>query len=168
MFRPQALIGIGILVTIVLANSTLELAPIDKLLIQNDGINYRLPNNTHPETYDISLFTRVDIEDLDFSGLVKIGIVVDHPTHEIVLHARQLVISNVRLFRAVGFIGFIEVKTLPFNYDNIREFLKIPTDRVDLNTGDRLRLEISYHGILRRDGGGFYRSIYTNSLLNRM
>lgn len=165
MLKPHTLIGIGTLISIVLAISSLELKSVDNSVLNIDGANYRLPNNTHPESYDISLVTRVDVEDFDFSGLVKIRIVVDHPTREIVLHARQLVITNVKLTKA---LGLIEVKTLPFKYDNVREFLKIPIDGVDLNTGDRLRLDISYHNTLRKDGGGFYRSFYTNTLLNRV
>lgn len=165
MFILRALIGIGSLISIVLAISSQELRPVGYSVLNKDAIDYRLPNNTHPESYDISLVTRVDLEDFDFGGLVKIGIFVVHPTREICLHARQLVISNVKLF---GADGLIEVKTLPFKYDNVREFLKIPTDGVDLNTGDRLRLEITYHGALRNDGGGFYRSFYTNTLLKRM
>lgn len=165
MFKPHTLIGIGTLISIVLAISSFELKSVDNSVLNIDGTSYRLPNNTHPEAYDVSLVTRIDLENFDFSGLVKIRIVVDHPTREIVLHARQLVITNVKLSKA---LGLVEVKTLPFKYDNVREFLKIPIDGIDLNTGDRLRLDISYHSALRKDGGGFCRSFYTNIQLNRV
>lgn len=162
MFILTALIGISSFFAIISANLPLELRRVDKSVFKTDGINYRLPNNTHPETYDISLITRVDVGDFNFTGFVRIGIVVDHSTREIVLHARQLVITNVKLFRQSG-KGFVDVKTLPFKYDNIPEFLIIPTEGVDLNAGDRLKLEIYYNGELRTDNGGFYRSAYSNS-----
>lgn len=159
MFPRGTLFGIASLLAIVYADIPYDQRRVDESIFRTDGANYRLANHTHPETYDISLNTRVDIEDFDFAGLVKIGIVVDHPTREIVLHARQLVITNAKLFRQNG-IEFAEVKTLPFEYDNVPEFLTIPTDGIALNTGDRLRLEITYKGVLRFDLGGFYRSSY--------
>lgn len=159
MFRRGTLFGVASLLAIVYADIPYDQRRVDESIFKTDGADYRLPNNTRPETYDISLTTRIDIEDFDFTGLVKIGIVVDHPTREIVLHARQLVIIEYQLFRREA-NGFVEVKTGPFQYDNVPEFLKIRTEGVALNTGDQLRLEITYKGNLRLDRGGFYRSSY--------
>lgn len=126
------------------------------------NVNYRLPNHTHPETYDIQLVTRVDRSDFAFNGFVRIGIVVDQATNEIVLHTRQLVISGVKLLRLAGNVA-IEIRLQPYQIDVVPEFLKIRTDGQVLNAGDRLVLEINYSGTLRTDNGGFYRSSYINS-----
>lgn len=152
---------------IVLANSDLELEPkyVDETLLkQLDGaVNYRLSNDTHPETYDISLLTRIDLGNFDFNGIVRIEIRVDRPTNEIVLHAhKQLNILRVSLARYSGSV-VVNIRILPYEYNAETEFLKIRTDGMTLPAGDRLILEISYSGTLRTDVGGFYRSSYINS-----
>lgn len=126
------------------------------------NVNYRLPNHTHPETYDIQLITRVDRSDFAFNGFVRIGIVVDQATNEIVLHTRQLVISGVKLVKMTGNVA-LEVRLQPYQFDVVPEFLKIRTDGQILNAEDRLILEINYSGTLRTDDAGFYRSSYINS-----
>ncbi len=150
----------------------LSLIFISKLLIAtisaqtstepDDNVNYRLPNNTHPTTYDLSIYTRVDESNFDFTGNVKIGIVVDQQTREIVLHARQLTIVNVTLSRFCNDTQ-VSVELLPFEYDYVCEFLKIQTNQTVLNENERLILEINYWGTLRDYGAGFYRSNYVDA-----
>lgn len=123
------------------------------------SIDYRLPNTTHPIAYDLSLFTRIDLLDFNFNGYVKISIAVDIPTNEIVLHAKQLNISNVQLVRYSGGVP-LPIALLPHKHDKRTEFLTIPTNSVTLNAGDQLLLEISYNGTLRDTNNGFYRSSY--------
>lgn len=124
----------------------------------NDG-TYRLPNDTHPESYHLSIITRIDLDILDFSGIVIITILVDRPTQQIVLHAKQLTITNVTLTDS-DTMSFI--KLLPHAYDEAKEFLQIFTDDVILRAGNRLILEIGYNGTLRTDIGGFFKSSYLN------
>lgn len=125
------------------------------------GFNYRLPNSTHPTAYDLSLFTRIDLLDFSFRGIVKINIVVDYTTREIILHARKLSISSVQLVRFSSDVPF-PVALLPTVYDSETEFLKVATNDVTLNSGDQLLLEIAYNGTLRTDQTGLYRSSYIN------
>lgn len=150
--------------TIVSASHPFDLRSVDSEVFDKaDGdVNYRLPNTTHPETYDISLLTRVDQNNFDFNGVVKIGIVVDQPTREIVLHARQLTVTRVQLARLSGNIP-IDIQILPHTYEVVTEFLKITTNGVNLIPGDRLELHIAYSGILREDEMGFYKSSYINT-----
>lgn len=122
-----------------------------------DNYKYRLPNDTVPEAYDISLTTRIDLAIFDFDGLVKIDVNVLKTTREIVLHARQLTIKNIRLYDHTG-----NIPLLSHEYDVVPEFLKIPTDNVELIQGRKYFLEISYSGVLRSDNHGFYRSSYIN------
>lgn len=128
----------------------------------NNNVNYRLPNTSHPVNYELAIESRVDLGEFEFKGNVKIVIVVDQMTQEIVLHARQLNILNVTLGRFRG-RTLVNLKIDPFEYDNVPEFLKIRTNLSTLNQGDRLLLNIDYVGALRNDRGGFYRSSYVNS-----
>lgn len=159
MFLPKTLFGIATLLAIVLADVPFEVRRVEDTVFREDGVNYRLPNTSHPETYDISLLTRVDSSEFDFRGFVKIGIVVDAPTREIVLHTRQLTISSVNLIRGAGTFPEV-IPLLPWTFENVPEFLRIKTNGTDLRAGDRLVLEIIYNGVLRTDNAGFYRSSY--------
>lgn len=141
------------------ANSGKVVLTSGEISIKNSEINYRLPNHTHPVSYDISLATRIDLGIFDFSGTVKIGIVVDQPTREIVLHASQLTIANVSLARIDG-NATIAVITLPPEFDTDVEFVKVKTENVDFSVGDQLILEIGYNGILRTNVDGFFRTSY--------
>lgn len=135
----------------------------DMFTMQNKlSLNYRLPNHTHPETYDISIKTRVDLAEFDFSGRVKIGIAVDEATQQIVLHTRLLNVTEVQLFRRNGNSN-AEVIIARHTYDEELEFLTIHTDNVVLNAGDSLQLNIAYNGSLRNVPYGFYRSSYKNA-----
>lgn len=168
MSVPKTLLALaGCLATVVLAEHPFDMRKVDPSIFQTNDVNYRLPNHTRPETYDISLFTRIDQGIFDFNGYVRIGIVVAQTTNEIVLHARQLVVSKVRLVRFSGNAP-VNVRLLPYAYENVPEFLRIRTDGIDLMAGDRLSLEITYNGTLRTDPHGFYRSSYLNAAGNKL
>lgn len=126
-----------------------------------DHITYRLPNHTRPETYDISIKTRIDLLQFEFSGLVKIGILVIETTQKVVLHSRRSSILSLRLIRLTN--GQPEkVPIQRFVLDEKLDFLVIDTDNVNLNIGDQLRLDIAYSGFLKDVPYGFYRTSYKN------
>lgn len=162
MLFANALVAIVSYLTIVSANHPFDLRSVDPDIFTKADVSYRLPNTTHPETYDISLFTRIDQNNFDFDGQVKIGIVVDRDTREIVLHARQLTITTVQLKRIVGSMA-ITIPILPFTFEVQTEFLRIQTVNLNLVPGDQLELEITYNGVLREDELGFYKSSYVNA-----
>lgn len=164
-------LSILISVYVVVASTDQNISPlvlgIDNDVEQISNVNFRLPNFTYPNSYDIALSTRIDQSKFEFIGRVKIGIVVDYTTREIVLHARQLNISSIRLSRYSGTVP-IDIRLLPHSYDVYTEFLRISTDGPILISGDRLLLEISYVGTLRSDNAGFYRTSYVNANGDRM
>lgn len=123
-----------------------------------DEISYRLPNNTKPENYDITLVTNIHKNDFKFSGTVIINLRALETSYNIVLHARQLIIKSVKLMTQTG----TNVRLNPFIFDAITEFLTIPTQS-QLQKDNNYILTIEYSGELRTDQHGFYRSSYVNS-----
>jgi puromycin-sensitive aminopeptidase len=57
--------------------------------------NYRLPRHVRPTSYDAAL--SLDLERKHFSGTARIGLSVDEPATEIVLHAAELKIERALL-----------------------------------------------------------------------
>lgn len=163
MISLKSCIVTATLITVALASRPLtkSLGDINEFIFKNDGIDYRLPNNTHPETYDLSLWSRIDRGEMDYRGLVKIEIVVDQPTQEIVLQHRRLSLNNITLSRLNGAIP-VNVPILSYDYGIVHEFVVIITDGVALNVGDRLILEISYNGTLFSGIRGFFGYSYRN------
>lgn len=126
---------------------------------QDDGRRYRLPNDTVPETYDITLTTRIDNANFIFSGSVQIGILAKESTQRITLHHRQLTITHIELRTNTS--PSQQVTIGAWNYVPELEFLEIPIT-TNLTAGVRYFLSIDYTGTLREDNYGFYRSSYRN------
>lgn len=163
MYLPKALVLVIAGLAIVASEHPLLRHKLESnKLSKVEEINYRLPNTTRPTSYDISLVTRVDLASFEFNGFIRIGIAVDQPTREIVLHARQLTISRVSLARLSGSVP-VDVRLQPYEYEIAPEFLRITTYDIILYPGDRLELDIAYSGMLRIDNAGFYRSSYINA-----
>lgn len=131
-------------------------AALDDTVINK--INYRLPNNTKPENYDITLITHIDENDFNFTGRVVITLRAIEASNNITIHARQLKIKSIELTTGSG----TGVKLNSHTYDDITEFLVIPT-QTELRAGTQYILTIEYAGILRTGSTGFYRGSYTNS-----
>lgn len=123
-----------------------------------DGKDYRLPNNTIPIRYDISLTTDVHSGDTAFSGVVRIRIEAVENTNQITLHFRQLTIESVALYTATG--ASLQ-ENVPFSEVDDLEFLVIQPITALVATLQYV-VEISYRGLLRDDNMGFYRSSYKN------
>lgn len=122
-----------------------------------DGIEYRLPNNTRPESYEITLVTNVDKNEFSFSGIVVIDIRVLEASSNIILHARQLNIQFVQLTTKNRTL----IPLNDFSYDRTTEFLIIST-QTELRKDTNFILTIEYIGELRNDQHGFYRTSYLN------
>jgi aminopeptidase N len=129
------------------------------LLSKQGGISYRLPNETRPVRYDINLQTWIDEARFDFEGQVRIHLRVEAETSQIVVHSKQLVITEVTLFDANQDI----VNTLPHELDAVTEFLTVKAQSGIWAANTELTLDVKYTGELRTDDQGFYRSSYTNS-----
>jgi aminopeptidase N len=123
---------------------------------EKQGISYRLPNNTIPLRYDISLSTRIDLNDFNFNGNVKIRLQAREVTNTITIHSKQLMITSMTLTPEVG-----ATIALTHVLEPVTEFLIITTN-TPLSANFIYTLDISYTGSLRTGGAGFYRTSYTN------
>lgn len=142
----------------VMAKRPLETGSLSDLHFEVDGFNYRLPNNTKPEHYDISLVTFVDRKDFNFSGVVKIDLSVIEESTNITLQARLLTIEKVLLRDTQA----NSVDGITFTYEEETEFVTVLTGDKVLQRGEKYTLEIAYSGELRNITAGFYKTSYIN------
>ncbi|XP_044314598.1 aminopeptidase N [Drosophila rhopaloa] len=125
-----------------------------------DEDNYRLPNDTIPSHYAVSLSTNVHTGDTVFNGTVSITLDVVVQTTKIVIHARQLENFTANIVRqgVENPVNYI----LTYEYEDAREFLTLSQTGLTFPADTQWLLTISYQGHLRTDNGGFYLSTYTD------
>lgn len=137
-----------------------EIVPFAPYTDDVDGKDYRLPNNTKPIRYDVSLSTDVHRGQTEFVGTVKIRVEALENTNDITIHYRQLTIETIEVFEnANDATGLIPSTSI---YVDDLEFLTITVERQLLATRQYL-VVITYHGLLRDDNMGFYRSSYKDA-----
>ncbi|KAJ6633455.1 Aminopeptidase N [Pseudolycoriella hygida] len=124
-------------------------------LAQGDFETFRLPNNTRPETYDISIRTWVHQANTTFIGSVRIGIVAVESTDFITLHHEVRQLESVRVSSLDG----APVNIGELLYDEERSFLRIPIVGSNLTQGMRYFIDIDYVGSMSAEVG-FYRYSY--------
>jgi aminopeptidase N len=117
---------------------------------------YRLPNDSIPLGYKLHLRTDIDQEIFEFDGNVAIHIKIVERTSIITLHYRQINITKVELWSAES---QTYLRDLEYSYIDTHEFLKVNLTS-ESQVDDELILNIEYNGVLRADGGGFYRAYY--------
>jgi aminopeptidase N len=144
----------------------LHLFPEDTNVIadDDDGLNYRLPNNSLPIRYNLWLKTDVHIPEFEFLGRVEIHLKIIEQTQVITLHYREITIEKVDLYNADG---NLREENLRFNYNETVEFLEISLPNIEQLAAE-LILDITYKGILRSDSSGFYRASYQDANQNRV
>lgn len=156
MFRlPQLIVVIFLLESCFTAIIPLPIQQTNKP-IQKLDTWYRLPSNTVPETYHITLTTNIHQGIKGFNGTVEIGLKTVQDTQNITIHKRHMDIIHVDLWQ--------QNSTNPELIDNIifdgvTEKLTILTENILPNNTQYL-LKITYNGTLRTDQAGFYESYY--------
>jgi len=114
----------------------------------DDSIDYRLPTNVKPISYEIMLIPK--LQEFTFEGFAKIEAVVERETNNITLHVGNIKIELVNVL-SYG----LNIKT---SYNNITEKYTITFPQI-LPKNKRLMINFSYHGIFS-DMTGIYRSFY--------
>lgn len=132
----------------------LESQSLPKLL--DDPVTYRLPNNSIPLRYDLSILSDIDKGIFEFFGIVRIHIRILVPTQRVTLHLSQLSVERIDLLNTDN---SILQSNLVFEYEEALEFLIIALP-VALELDEEIILDITYNGILRDDGRGFNRQRY--------
>jgi aminopeptidase N len=124
----------------------------------SSALSFRLPNNTVPIHYDISLLTDIHVGNFDFFGTVTIDLRVVEQTETITVHYRQSTVSSIDLLNING--QLIESNV---DYEQIEEveFLVIKP-RTRLIVFNQYKVVIRYRAVLRTDDYGFYRASYLN------
>ncbi|KAJ6635224.1 Cysteine and histidine-rich protein 1 like [Pseudolycoriella hygida] len=123
-----------------------------------DGIQYRLPNDTKPETYDIYISTGVHNQDFTFEGSVTILLSVVLETTSITLHSHRLHNIGVVTLQEEGGSEPIPLANHAFNVNN--NFLTIPLLSGVLEREKRYILHIPFNATLQEEPRGFYKSSY--------
>lgn len=120
-----------------------------------DEESSRLPKTSIPLSYDLTLKTRVKVNQRSFSGTVKIGIEITENTNVITLHNRGLSVQSVKLIAA-------DKTEIPQTHDfeAVKDFMHVRVDSRELLIGEKFSLEIAFSGNLQLDNTGFYRSSY--------
>ncbi|KYN14240.1 Aminopeptidase N [Trachymyrmex cornetzi] len=121
---------------------------------QDESIDYRLPTNVKPLSYDIILIP--DFNNFTFTGTTKIDAVVQNSTNTITLH-----VGNIKIDK-MSFLTFEESSissNFPTSYDDITEKFTITLPRL-LLVNTTMTINFAYSGILSDNMIGFYKSSY--------
>ncbi|XP_037634147.1 endoplasmic reticulum aminopeptidase 1-like isoform X2 [Sebastes umbrosus] len=114
----------------------------------------RLPKTISPVHYDLTIHP--NLTTLDFTGVVRIQLDVHEDTSTIILHSKQLQISNVWLLIPEG------LKPLwVLEYPRFHE-IALLSDSV-LTKGRRYEVQLEFAAILSDSFSGFYKSTYRTS-----
>lgn len=116
-----------------------------------EEINYRLPNDTLPISYKISLTTDIHLGEAGqtFTGEVRIHIYVFENTPQITLHYRQMTIENIALYTGDNPPVLIQDDITPA-FEEDKEFLLIRPS-VPLVENELYYVDVKYRGLLRDD-----------------
>ncbi|KAL6254850.1 hypothetical protein P5V15_014189 [Pogonomyrmex californicus] len=118
----------------------------------DDPIDYRLPTDIKPISYDIKLIPKLQ-DDFKFKGYATIKAVVKRATNNITLH-----VGNMIEIESVTITLYDNIK-LSSTYDNISEKYTITSSKIFKNNR-LIQISFEYNGILSDIMVGFYRSSY--------
>jgi len=115
----------------------------------DDSIDYRLPTNVKPISYEIILIPKLQY--FAFEGFAKIEVVVERETNNITLHVGNIKIESVNILSYDG-------SKILTSYNNNTEKYTMTFPQI-LTKNKRLTISFSYNGILS-DMTGIYGSFY--------
>lgn len=125
--------------------------------LRDDEVSLRLPNDTIPIHYDVSLTTRIHSQEFTYNGHVEITIKCLVATSTIVLHSH---VSQITLITLKS--GTVETELRNFlTDDEDTEFLTIQLDS-PLVAEQEYILYIAFTGDHSEENLGWFRASYTN------
>ena len=133
--------------------------------------NIRLPLNVIPDRYKIFLHPNITDNKFGFNGTVRILINVTEETDSVLLHIKDLNVSEVKCYFGPSAMskhtGPEKSKEVPIKDHLIsleHEFLLIRMkEQHELEVGKQYTIFIRFSGILSNGLEGFYKSSYTTS-----
>lgn len=120
-----------------------------------EKLHFRLPRHIKPRHYDLTMFP--DLEKQTFSGQVGIDITVSEPTDYIVVHSKQLAITETTVKKLYPDRSEQPVKVLQAVEYEPHQYWVIETEAI--GTGE-YRLSMNFSGSLANRIVGFYSSSY--------
>lgn len=114
----------------------------------------RLPQTAYPLHYDLTIHP--NLTTLDFTGVARIELDVRHDTSVVVLHAKQMRVSNAVLLAPEGVRPLRVLEYPPFHQ------LALVSDSV-LTRGRRYEVHLEFAANLSDSYHGFYKSSYRTS-----
>lgn len=159
--RGTMFVGLLVLLHFVLAPSSGAQLPNQhkEIPISTDGQPFpwnqmRLPKAVSPLHYDLSIHP--NLTTLDFTGVIRIQLDVHEDTSSIILHAKQMQISNVLLLTPEG-VRSLQVLEYPRFHQ-----LALLSDTV-LTKGRKYEVQLGFAANLSDSFHGFYKSSYHTS-----
>ena len=131
-------------------------------------INYSLPKNLKPYSYEITIATEFDssTEPNNFDGVVKILFVCNQKTNHIVLHHGYMdIATNPPIVVKNIFDGSL-INVSASTYDEETEIFDISVS-TSLQVGQNYSVLIHYTGYFESNNFGFYKSFYTDAQGNK-
>lgn len=129
---------------------------------ENEKMNvFRLPNNTEPIAYKLTIRPTIDPKNniFTFTGNVVINIRVKSSTKELTLNADDLEIESVKVTDTNTSTEFAVIE---YNCIVRNQQLKILLEEPGFIADRVYDVKISYTGNLRNDMTGFYKSSYVD------
>lgn len=140
-------------------NSTSHLTDLVELKNNTlqSNISFRLPENIIPDLYIIEVKTYLE-DDFHFEGRVNIRFYCFNDTSEIILHAKDLNISESEVILSENGTGdVIEISEHWYHIDNWFYIIKLANP---ILAGQTYLLDIPYCAYLRETLHGYYKSNY--------
>ncbi|XP_032687648.1 putative aminopeptidase-2 [Odontomachus brunneus] len=117
----------------------------------DESVDYRLPKSVRPISYEIMFMPK--LQNFKFEGIEKIVAVVEQETDTITLH-----VGNIQINSQSVIINQTNIYE-SMNYDKVTEKHTIILSET-LKKGSEILITFSFHGNLRDDMIGFYKSSY--------
>lgn len=124
---------------------------------RNDDLNYRLPNDTVPISYDVTIEPTFE-PDFTFAGQVTILIRVVEATDVVTLHGNdiEIVPGTTSVISLTAREELVEEEP---ELNSTLHFIRIPLN-TEVAVGTVLQISMQYTGVLNEENTGFYKAQY--------
>lgn len=132
--------------------------------LSGNQVNYRLPTNLIPNSYDIKIQPYIGDSWKDkaftFDGAISINFTCAEPTRKIIFHAIDLDLDTDTF--TIESTDDNEIEKM-FTEDKITNFIELNLKK-ECQKGSDYVLKMNYTGSIIKNLYGFYRSSYKNEL----